>query len=304
MPSLKILPPFLKKGDEVAIVSPAFCIDEDKLHSAVEFLAEWGLRARIGSNAAKRYGPFAGTDQERLSDLQEATDDPSVKAVLCARGGYGLLKIIDRVDFSSLKRNPKWYVGYSDITVLHTWLSEKENLISIHGDMPLNYYDPDKEKITFDTLKKALFGKPLNIAWEGQVYRSGRAEGEISGGNLSLFYSLIGTPADPDTNGKILFLEDVGEYYYHIDRMMTSLKLAGKLDNLKALVIGGMTQLTDTKIPWGKSIEETILEIVGEYDYPVLFGFPAGHVNDNRAVFIGRNAIVESRDKKASLKFS
>src|SRR5512133_1992120 len=282
MPSSKILPPFLKKGDEVAIVSPAFCIDEEKLHAAVEFLAKWGLKARIGKNAANRYGPFAGTDEERLSDFQEAVDDPSIKAVLCARGGYGLLRIIDRIDFSSLKRNPNCFAGYSDVTVLHTWLSECENLVSIHGDMPLNYYDADKEKITFNTLKKALFGNELNVKWEGMAYHEGRAEGELSGGNLSLFYSLVGTPADPDTDGRILFLEDVGEYYYHIDRMLTSLKLAGKLDNLAALVIGGMTQMTDTRIPWGKSIEETILGIVSGYDYPVLFGFPAGHVNDNR----------------------
>ncbi|HLP73671.1 MAG TPA: LD-carboxypeptidase [Bacteroidales bacterium] len=304
MPVSKTLPPFLKKGDEVAIVSPAFCIDEDKLHAAVDFLADWGLKARIGKNAAKRNGPFAGTDEERLSDFQEATDDPSVKAVLCARGGYGLLRIIDRIDFSSLKKSPKWYVGYSDITVLHTWLSERENLVSIHGDMPLNYYDTDKEEITFSTLKKALFGRLAGIVWEGDGARKRRAEGEIAGGNLSLYYSLVGTPADPDTNGKILFLEDVGEYYYHIDRMLSSLKLAGKLDNLAALVVGGMTQMNDTRIPWGKSIEETILEIVAEYDYPVLFGFPAGHVNDNRAVFIGRNAVVEAKGKKSSLKFT
>lgn len=303
MPVAKLQPPYLKKGDEVAIVSPAFCIDEEKLHAAVEFLAKWGLKARIGKNSAKRYGPFAGTDDERLSDFQEVTDDTSVKAVLCARGGYGISRIINRVDFSSLNKNPKWYVGYSDVTILHTWLSVRENMVSIHGDMPLNYYDPDKEKITFDTLNKALFGKPLSISWEGQAYRKGRAEGELSGGNLSLFYSLSGTSADPDTDGKILFLEDVGEYYYHIDRMLTSLKLAGKLENLAALVIGGMTQLTDTKIPWGKTIEETILDIVSEYDYPVFFGFPAGHVSDNRAIYIGRKAVIEPKGKKTSLKF-
>jgi muramoyltetrapeptide carboxypeptidase len=300
----KIQPPFLKGGDEVAIVSPSFCIDEDKLAAAVEFLSTWGLKARVGKNAAKRNGPFAGSDEERLSDIQEATDDSSIRAVLCARGGYGLLRIIDRINFSSLRKNPKWYVGYSDITVLHTWLAERENIISVHGDMPLNYFDPEKEKVTFSTLKKALFGQPYSITWEGNYYRKANSEGEITGGNLSLFYGLIGTPADPDTKGKILFLEDVGEYYYHIDRMLFSLKLAGKLKGLSALIIGGMTQMNDTRIPWGKSIEKSIMEVVEEYDYPVLFGFPGGHINDNRAVYIGRKAIIEVKGKKATLRFS
>lgn len=299
----KILPEYLKPGDEVMIVSPAFCIDEDKLTAAVDYLGKWGLKVRIGRHAAKRFGPFAGTDNERLEDLQEATHDPSVKAVICARGGYGVSRIIDKVDFTSLKKNPKWYVGFSDITVLHIWLSELHSLVSIHGDMPLNYLDPEKTPGTFITLKNALFGNFGSLQWNGNFFRENEIRGEITGGNLSLFYSLIGTPAEPDTRGKILFLEEVSEYFYHVDRMMTSLKLAGKLKGLSALVIGGMDRIENTKIPWGRTIEETILDIVDDYDYPVLFNFPAGHTSDNRAFYIGRQSEIKINGKEAVLSF-
>ncbi|HLN55689.1 MAG TPA: LD-carboxypeptidase [Bacteroidales bacterium] len=303
MPASKVRPDYLKRGDEVMIVSPAFCIDSSKLEAAVEYLGKWGLKARVGKNAAKRYGPFAGTDSERLDDLQEAIDDPSVKAVICSRGGYGVSRIIDKSDFSSLAKNPKWFVGFSDITVLHIWLSELYSIMSIHGDMPLNYDDPGKTKSTFSTLQKALFGNLGEVSWKGEFFRAEDIEGEITGGNLSLFYSLIGTRAEPDTRGKILFLEEVGEYFYHVDRMLTSLKLAGKLQGLAALVIGGMNRIESTSIPWGRSVEETIMDIVGEYDYPVLFGFPAGHTNDNRAFYIGRQSAIEVKGKKAVLSF-
>lgn len=299
----KIQPEFLKPGDEVAIVSPSFCIDQNKLEEAVNFLECWGLTVRLGKNAAKRKGPFAGSDDERLADIQEMTNDPNVKAVICSRGGYGISKIISRIDFSALKKKPKWYVGFSDITVLHMWLSEVYNIMSVHGDMPLNYNDPEKTRDTFTTLKKCMFGEPLTIRWDGAFYREAEAEGEITGGNLSLIFSLIGTPAEPKTNSRILFIEEVGEYYYHIDRMMTSLKLAGKLRDLSALVIGGMNKIEDSKIPWGISIEETILDIVREYDYPVFFNFPAGHIADNKAFFIGRKSRISLRGEKALLSF-
>lgn len=304
MPSKKIRPEYLQPGDEVAIVSPSFCIDESKLTEAVTFLESWNLKVSLGRNASKRAGPFAGTDSERLADLQEMTDNPAVRAVICSRGGYGVSKIINSIDFSALKKNPKWYAGFSDITVLHTWLNEVCGIMSVHGDMPLNYNNPDKTKETFTSLKQTLFGNFDSIGWEGPSFRAGNVSGEFTGGNLSLIYSLNGTAAEVSTKGKILFVEEVGEYYYHIDRMLTSLKLAGKLDGLSALVVGGMNKIEEAKIPWGRSIEETISGIVSEFDYPVFFNFPAGHVDDNRAFYIGREARIELKDKGYLLTYT
>jgi muramoyltetrapeptide carboxypeptidase len=303
MTANKIQPPFLKHGDDVAIVSPSFCTEENILTEAVTFLEKWGLKVRIGRNAGKKKGPFAGSDKERLQDLQEMTDDQTVKAVICSRGGYGLSKIIDKVDFSALRRNPKWYTGFSDITVLHIWLNEVCGVMSIHGEMPLNYNNTEKTRSTFSSLKNALFGNLKEHEWNGNFYKPADVNGELTGGNLSLLYSLMGTRAEPMTSGKILYIEEVGEYFYHIDRMLTSLKLSGKLEGLSALVVGGMDKIEEAKLPWGKNIEETILAVVDDYDYPVLFNFPAGHIADNRALYIGRQVKIEVRRDKATMLF-
>jgi len=303
MPLKKIQPPYLKRGDEVAIVSPSWSIDEDKINKAVVFLENWGLKVRLGKNVLKQSGPFAGNDAERLFDLQKMTDDPGIKAVFCSRGGYGALRIISRMKFSALKKSSKWYVGFSDITVLHLWLSEVCGIASIHGDMPLNYSDQEKTSATFSTLHEALFGDYKPISWKGTFIRPAEITGEVTGGNLSLIYSLTGTKAEPKTRGRILFIEEVGEYFYHLDRMMNSLKLAGKLKGLSALVVGGLTKMENTKTPWGKSAEMTIAEAVSVYKYPVLFDFPAGHIDDNRAFYIGENAKITLKGGKAVLTY-
>jgi muramoyltetrapeptide carboxypeptidase len=300
----KIQPAYIKPGDEVAIVTPSFWIDEKLLAAAAHFLKNWGLKVRIARNASKQDGPFAGRDTERLSDIQEMINDPEIKAVICSRGGYGVSRIISRIDFSPLKNDPKWFVGFSDITVLHMWLNEVCGIMSIHGEMPLNFNNPDKTAGTFLSLKQALFGDLKTIEWEGTFFRPGDAAGELTGGNLSLIYSLNGTAADVQTKGKILFIEEVGEYYYHIDRMLTSLRLTGKLEGLSALVIGGMNKIEEAKIPWGRSIEETIYDVVREYEYPVYFNFPAGHISDNRAFYIGSRAKIEVNGNKAVLTFT
>ena len=303
MENKKIRSPFLKSGDKVGIVSPAWHIEESKLHGAITFLENWGLKVVIGKNAAEQSGPFAGSDEERLSDLQEMTNNPEIKAVIFSRGGYGLLRIIDKIDFSPLKLHPKWYVGFSDITCILNWLNEVCGVMSIHAEMPLNYYNAEKTPETFETLRKALFGELETIEWGSRIFRPGKAVGEITGGNLSLVFSLMGTRGEPETSGKILFLEDVGEYLYHIDRMLISLKLARKLKNLSALVIGGMSDMNETKTPWGKSVEDIVMDTVGEYDYPVVFDFPAGHINDNRAFYFGREAELTYNEISNQLRF-
>lgn len=214
-----------------------------------------------------------------------------------------MLKIIDRVDFPVLRKHPKWFIGFSDITVLHLWLNSIYGVVSVHGEMPLNYNNPSKSPETFSSLYGLLFGLPVDISWRGEVIRPANAEGEIVGGNLSLIFSLIGTKGEPDTTGKILFIEDVGEYYYHLDRIMTSLKLAGKLERLAALVVGGMNKMQETSVPWGKSHQEIISDVVSGYDYPVFYDFPSGHIDDNRAFYIGKKAIITSDGKASSLKY-
>ena len=303
MASRKIIPPYINPGDTVGIVSPSFCVDEEKLSSAIKFLESWGLHVRPGKNVLKRHGPFAGTDHERLEDIQGVISDPTIKAVFCSRGGYGISRIIDSIDFSPLQKKPKWFAGFSDITVLHMWLSEVCGIASIHGDMPLNFNNPEKTPGTFSTLKDALFGNSFEIRWKGTTLREADVKGELTGGNLSLLYALTGTNAEPGTRGRILFIEDTGEYYYHIDRMLTSYRLAGKLEDVSAILAGGFNDMKDTRIPMNRSVEDIISEIVSIYDFPVFFGFPAGHVPDNRAFYIGREADIRRSGEELVLTF-
>jgi muramoyltetrapeptide carboxypeptidase len=297
------IPPYLKEGDRVAIISPSGVVEKDVILNAAKMLANSGFEVVMGENVFNRSGCFAGTDRERLDDLQKATDDVSVSAIFCSRGGYGISRIIDRVDFSVLKKHPKWYVGFSDITVLLLWLSKVCGVVSLHSEMPLNYANPKKTPESFSSMLSALRGEPKPIVWKSSHDAHFSVDGPVTGGNLSLIYSLTGTPGEPDTDGAILFIEEVGEYYYHLDRMLTSLRLTGRLSNLAAMIVGGMEKMEQGNVKYNKSAEEIILDIVGHYSYPVLFNCPAGHISDNRALYIGRRARVEQRGLEATLTY-
>jgi len=295
-------PSYLKKGDKVIIVSTARKISEEEIVPAVEVLNKWGLIVVLGSNLYGENNQFSGTTEERKNDLQKALDDEMVKAVFCARGGYGTVKIIDELDFSRFIKHPKWVVGYSDVTVLHNHINQNFNIQTLHATMPINF--PTNTEDSLESLHEALFGEVLNFEFNNNDLNiTGKTEGVLVGGNLSIIYSLTGTKSQLDTKGKILFLEDLDEYLYHIDRMMMNLKRSGMLKSLAGLIIGGMSDMNDNAIPYGKTANEIIKDAVSEYDYPVCFDFPAGHLTDNRALIMGENVKLDV-DESCSLRFS
>jgi muramoyltetrapeptide carboxypeptidase len=296
-----VIPPYLKEGDLISIVTPASHIEQDVVLQAVKMLQESGFRVTLGEHVFTRSGPFAGSDNERLEDIQKATDDPEVKAVLCSRGGYGMSRIVDRIEFSSLKRHPKWYVGYSDITSLHLWLNAVCGIVSLHAEMPLNYSNPDCSSLCYDTMVRALKGEPEPVIWKSSGEASFTVTGPVFGGNISLIYSLNGTPAQPDTEGAILFIEEIGEKFYHLDRMLTAMRMTGMMNNLAALVVGGMEKITEGEHVFNQTVEEVVMNVAGGFGYPVLFNFPAGHISDNRAIYMGRHALLKQGGVEASL---
>jgi len=298
-----VIPPFLKEGDRIEIITPASPVEADLVHMAAQKLRESGFRVTLGEHVFSRSGPFAGTESERLLDIQKATDDPDVKAVLCSRGGYGMTRIIERIDFSALAKTPKWYVGYSDITSLHMWLGNICGIASLHAEMPLNYSNPQCSPRCYETVIEALTGRPEPVSWIAQSDASFDVSGRVTGGNISLIYSLNGTPAQPDTDGTILFIEEIGEKFYHLDRMLVGMRMAGLLKNLSALVVGGMEEITEGEHVFNQTVEEVVMNVVGGYDYPVLFNFPAGHIPDNRALYLGRDARISQSGREAVLSW-
>ena len=293
-------PSYLKQGDKIGIVATARLISQEELQPAIDILRSWGLEVVLGKNLFNTNNQYAGTDAERAEDLQTMLDDRSVKAVISARGGYGTVRIIDKLDFTQFKNNPKWMIGYSDITVLHSHIHNL-GIETIHATMLINF---TKNKEATDSLRKVLFGETINYETKSnELNRNGNAEGELIGGNLSLLYALTGSVSDINTGGKILFIEDLDEYLYHIDRMMMNLKRSGKLDNLEGLIVGGMTDMKDNTIPFGKTAEEIILDSVREYNYPVCFNFPAGHIDRNLALHFGRKVML-SVGAKVTLAFN
>lgn len=284
--SKSIQPPFLKPGDFVGIVAPARKISEEELLPSVKILQSWGLRVKLGKHIYSAYHQFAGKDEVRRLDFQSMLDDAEIKAIFSARGGYGALRIIDDLDFTLLKKQPKWIVGYSDVTVFHSHIHKNTSIETLHATMPINF---GKDAESLALLKSALFGEVLSYKIPAHsLNRTGESSGIIVGGNLSLLYALASTPSEIYTQDKILFLEDLDEYLYHIDRMMMQLKRGGKLVNLKGLIIGSFSEMKDNAIPFGKTAEEIIMDAVKEYNYPVCFGFPAGHADKNFPLFMGR----------------
>ncbi|TZF85952.1 LD-carboxypeptidase (plasmid) [Pedobacter sp. BS3] len=281
-----IAPPYLKQGDKIAITCPAKKLP-GPIDAAVALLQSWDLEVVLGETVTASYHQYAGDDELRTRDLQRFLNDTSVKAIIAARGGYGTIRIIDRLDFSTFQKRPKWIAGFSDITVLHSHIHANFSIQTIHGQMPLNV--PDATKVSLHTLRKALFGEELHYTCKSnKLNRIGKATGQLIGGNLTLLMILDGSVSEMDFTGKILFIEDVGEYLYSIDRMLWHLKRAGKLSQLAGLVVGGFTACKDNDVPFGLTAEEIIAEHVQEFDFPVAFHFPAGHIDNNHALIFGK----------------
>jgi len=294
-----IIPKKLKVGDKIGIISTARKITIEELIPAIKTLESWGLQVVLGTNLFEEDDQFSGTVEQRTADLQSMIDENSIKAILCARGGYGTVQIIDSINFTNFKKNSKWIVGYSDVTVLHSHLNNL-GIASLHATMPVNFQSNTKESLT--SLKNSLFGNLNSIACRSHPFNKfGKIEGNIVGGNLSILYSLLGSQSDINTAGKILFIEDLDEYLYHIDRMMLALKRNGMLGELKGLIIGGMSDMNDNSIPFGKTAEQIILEYTKGYDFPICFGFPSGHLSDNRCLRLGINSVLEVNKNYVSL---
>ena len=299
-----ITPPILKKGDSVGIVAPARKVTKEEIEPAIKIISQWGFNVVEGKNLYRSYNQFSGTDLDRASDFQQMIDNPEVKAIICARGGYGTTRILDHINLRNLQRDPKWVVGYSDITVLHSLLNSWYMVETIHGIMPVNFPKNMEDSVATESLRRVLLGDaPTYTAMHHPFNREGSIKGELCGGNLSILYSLTGSHADINPERKILFIEDLDEYLYHIDRMMMNLKRSGKLSNLAGLVVGGMTDMNDNTVPFGMNALEIIREAVDEYDYPVCFNFPAGHIDNNLALIMGRRAILEVNHNETSLTF-
>ena len=281
-----ITPPALIPGDTIAIISTARKISREELETAFAEITNRGFKVIFGKNLFEEENQFSGSDTQRAEDLQTCMDNPEVKAILCARGGYGTVRIIDSIDFSRFAKSPKWICGYSDVTVLHNKLS-RLGIESLHSTMPINFATNTPEALSslFDTLS----GKSPEYRFDAHPYnKEGVAEGKLIGGNLSMLYSQTGSNTALQTEAAILFIEDLDEYLYHIDRMMYNLRRNGYFEDLAGVIVGGMSDMNDNTVPFGKPAEEIISDHFSEYDFPVCFGFPAGHLADNRTLIAGR----------------
>lgn len=297
-------PRFLKEGDSIGIIAPSRKISPEVLQPGIELVESWGLKVVKGKFLYAVDNQFAGTDEQRQQDLQEMLDDPSISAIMCARGGYGTVRILEGLNPDGFKKHPKWLIGYSDITALHSYFSVVLDCPTIHAIMPVNFNPENGETDSWQKLKSLLFGEIPSYETESHPFNiAGSGKGKVIGGNLSVLFSMTATPYDLDTTGSILFIEDLDEYLYHIDRMMMNLKLSGKLDKLAGLVIGGMTEMKDNTIPFGKDALEIIAGYTRDAPYPVMFSFPAGHTDINMPLIFGKEAELTVENGKAGLKY-
>ncbi len=298
-------PPLLKKGDTIAILAPAGILKnkEAVIEKATTIAKSWGLHVVLGKHLFTQNNHFAGTDAQRTEDFQKALDNQTIKAIWTARGGYGSVRILDKLDFTMFKKHPKWIIGYSDITAFHSHIHNL-GFASLHATMPINFETEKDISITLETLKNALFGGPFGYKIPASEYnRLGTTSGVLVGGNLSILASMLSSKSEISTDHKILFIEEIGEYKYSIDRMLQSLKRAGYFENCKGLIVGDISNIKTNNPTWGTSVEELILDVVKEYHFPVIFDFPAGHEPINKAIVFGRKVVLIAEKKSSKIIF-
>ncbi|HCT29505.1 MAG TPA: LD-carboxypeptidase [Bacteroidales bacterium] len=299
-----ITPSSLKPGDRIGIIAPARKVTQQEIHSAIKFLNGKGFMVKTSAHLYASHHQFAGTEEQRATDFMDMIEDKSVKAILCARGGYGSIRLLDYMNFRKLQQNPKWIVGYSDITVFHGLLNGWYGIETIHGPMPFNFPDDGQGNESLECLINVLMGEnPTYNLSPNPLNKIGKAEGHLIGGNLSILYSLSGTDADVNPQGKILFIEDLDEYLYHIDRMMMNLKYSGKLKSIAGLIVGGMTEMKDNQVPFGSTAHEIIANAMNDYNVPICFDFPAGHSERNLSLIMGRRVKLDVKKEGATITF-
>ncbi|MDY0781208.1 LD-carboxypeptidase [Tenacibaculum sp. IB213877] len=300
-----ITPPYLQKGDTIAMVAPAGILKNRKevIDNAKALAESWGLKVVYGKHLFNQNDHFAGTDDERCQDFQDALDNPNIKAIWAARGGYGSVRILDKLDFTKFRQHPKWIIGYSDITAFHNHIHNL-GIETLHAMMGTSMQDnPEDIEETITTFKKAIFGEQLSYKIpSSKSNRTGKVSGELVGGNIAILASMLGSDSQVNTEGKILFIEEIGEYKYSIDRMLQSLKRAGYFDKLKGVIVGDMSKVKKNTTPWGHSIEHLVLQIIPK-DVPIMFDFPAGHEPDNRALIMGREISLNIGKETSSVLF-
>ena len=299
-----IIPPYLKKGDTIGLTCPAGYMSAEKVAACIGTLQQWGFEVMVGKTVgSKSKNYFSATDEERTNELQAMLDNPGIDAILFCRGGYGMGRIIDMIDFKKFKKKPKWLIGFSDITILHNHLFSNHRIASIHGSMAGAFNLKENNITNIQSIQKVITGKKNQYSCSfHKNNKIGVAKGKLIGGNLALLVNSIGTKSDIDTKNKILFIEDVGEYLYNVDRMLYQLKRSGKFNKIKGLIFGGFTDMKDTDRPFGKGIDEILKDIVEQYKFPVCFHFPISHGVDNVAVKIGVEYQLSITKNKTTLK--